>query len=259
MFANERRINIIDLLEKQSSVTVAELMTRFHVSIETVRRDLEFLEKQQALRRVHGGAVSISKLTRLDKLESRLSENISLKQQLSRIAVRFIRENDTIAIDSGSTALELAALLKENFRHLTVVTNSPEVFEIVSGAEDFEVILIGGQYLREEKAFYGHLALDAVSRLHYSKVFVFPNTVSLRQGAGIFVHELFDIQRAFIQHADEVFILADSSKFETTAAIKLCDLLPSYRVITDSHFPDDLLQLYKKRGIQVHHSEEGLN
>lgn len=258
MFANERRAKIVDMLEKQSSVTVADLMTQFHVSIETVRRDLEFLEKQQALKRVHGGAVSISRMKKLDKLESRLSENNALKQNLSQIAARFVSENDTIAIDSGSTALELAHLLKDHYRRLTVVTNSPEVFGIVSEAEDFEVILIGGQFMREEQAFYGHLALDAVQRLHFSKAFVFPNTISLRQGAGVFVHELFEIQRAYIQHADEVFILADSSKFETTATIKLCDLLPSYRVITDSNLPDDLLQLYRKRGIQIHNSEEGL-
>lgn len=251
MFVNERRIKIMELLERKTSVTVSELMKLFGVSIETVRRDLEYLESQQVLRRVHGGAVSNQKMKHFANLESRMSENRELKRQLAGIAIRFIRENDTIALDTGSTAMELVPLLKEHFRRLTVITNSPEVFGALSDAEGFELIQIGGQYLRAEKAFYGHMALDAVNRLHFSKAFVFPSAVSLRHGIGVFVHELFDIQRAFIQQADEVFMLADSSKFEISAAIRLCDLSPSHTIITDRELPDDVYALYKKNAINV--------
>ncbi|MBD2871912.1 DeoR/GlpR family DNA-binding transcription regulator [Paenibacillus arenilitoris] len=251
MFANERRMKIMELLEQKTSVTVSELMKRFGVSIETVRRDLEYLESQQALKRVHGGAVSNQKMKRFASLESRMSENRELKRQLAGIAIRYIREDDTIALDTGSTAMELAPLLKEHFRRLTVVTNSPEVFGALTDAEGFELIQIGGQYLRGEKAFYGHMALDAVNRLHVAKAFVFPSAVSLRHGVGVFVHELFDIQRAYIHNADEVFILADSSKFEIAATVKLCDVSPSHTIITDRELPEPIYSLYKKNAIPI--------
>lgn len=251
MFANERRMKIVELLEQTTSITVSELIKMFGVSIETVRRDLEYLEKKQALKRVHGGAVSNQKMKGFASLEERMSENRVLKQQLARIAVKYIHENDTIAIDSGSTAMEFVPLLREHFRKLTIVTNSPEVFGALCDVEGFETILIGGQYLREEKAFYGHMAMIALDRLHYSKSFVFPSALSLRGGIGSFVHELFDIQRAYIDNADEVFILADSSKFETSATIKVCDLSTSFKIITDSNLSDHLLTLYKKNSLHI--------
>ena len=256
MFANERRMKIVELLEQTTSVTVSELMKLFGVSIETVRRDLEYLEKKQALKRVHGGAVSNQKMKGFATLEERMSENKALKQQLAQIAVQYIQENDVIAIDSGSTAMEFVPFLKEHFRNLTIVTNSPEVFGALCDRDGFEMIQIGGQYLREERAFYGHMALDAVNRLYFSKSFVFPSAISLRHGIGSFVHELFDMQRGYINNADEVFILADSSKFETPATIKLCDLSKSFKIITDSNLPDHLFALYKKNSLQIIKSRE---
>ena len=84
-----------------------------------------------------------------------------------------------------------------------------------------------------EHFFYGHIAEDAIQHLHFQKAFVFPSAISLQQGAGDFVHELVNVQKAYIRNADEVFILADSSKFETFVPIKLSDLF-SYHVITDN-------------------------
>ncbi|QHW32083.1 DeoR/GlpR transcriptional regulator [Paenibacillus rhizovicinus] len=251
MFANERYAAIAELLEKQSSITVAELMELFGVSIETVRRDLAHLEKQQALSRVHGGAVSKKQRKPFAKLETRIAENKAMKTQLADIAARYINEHDTIAIDSGSTAMELAAVIKKRFRRLTIITNSPEVFGCFSDAEGFELIQIGGRYLKDERAFYGHLALDAIHRLHYSKAFIFPSAISLKNGASEFVHELFEIQRAYMRNAGEVFMLADSTKFETAATIKLCDLSPSFKIITDSQLPGHVLALYQKQSLQI--------
>jgi len=251
LFANERRVRIVELLERKSSISVSELMKLFGVSIETVRRDLEYLENQQALKRVHGGAVSNRKMKSFANLENRMEENRALKQNLARNTIPFISDNDTIAIDSGSTAMELVPLLKEHFHKLTIVTNSPEVFGSLCDTDGFTLIQIGGQYLRDEKAFYGHMALDAIDRLHFSKAFIFPSAISLHGGIGVFVHELFDIQRAYIRNADEVFILADSTKFETSATIKLCDLSASHKIITDRELPEDIYARYKKNAVQI--------
>jgi DeoR/GlpR family transcriptional regulator of sugar metabolism len=256
LFANERYAKIVEMLRGRSTVTVSELMKLFGVSIETVRRDLQYLEGQHVLKRVHGGAVSNHKMKSFAKLDERMSENKQLKQQIAQIALPFIHDGDTIAIDSGSTAMELVPLLKERRQRLTIITNSPEVFGSLCNTEGFQLILIGGQYLREERAFYGHIAMDAINRLHFSKAFIFPSSVSLMNGIGVFVHELFDIQRAYINNADEVFILADSTKFETSATIKLCDLSPSFNLITDSGMSEHTYKLYKENGFQIRKSEE---
>ena len=105
MFANERYDIIIALLQEHRSVTVAELTERFGVSIETIRRDLAFLEKQGKLMRVHGGAVDISgKKYELPELAARLDENTDKKRGLSIAAAGLVREGDVIAL-LGSTGM----------------------------------------------------------------------------------------------------------------------------------------------------------
>jgi DeoR/GlpR family transcriptional regulator of sugar metabolism len=250
LFANERYEKIIKILNEKSSVKVSELMKLFGVSIETVRRDLEYLEQQNALKRVHGGAVSRKKFHSFSSLGNRMTEHKEEKIYLSKTASTFIKENDIIAIDSGSTAIELANVIKQSFRNLTIVTNSPTVLNLLSENDGFTVIQIGGQYLKNEQAFYGHIAEDAIQHLHFQKAFVFPSAISLQQGAGDFVHELVNVQKAYIRNADEVFILADSSKFETFAPIKLCDLF-SYHVITDNKLSNETYDLYKKNHINI--------
>jgi DeoR/GlpR family transcriptional regulator of sugar metabolism len=250
LFANERYEKILKILNQKASVTVSELMKLFGVSIETVRRDLEYLEQQNALTRVHGGAISCKKVDSFFSLCTRITEHKQQKLRLSKTACKFIKENDVIAIDSGSTAMELAAAIKQVFNHLTVVTNSPEVLNFLSEKESFTLIQTGGQYLKEEQAFYGHITQDAIRHLHFQKAFIFPSAISLQQGAGVFVHDLVDVQKAYMQNADEVFILADSSKFETSAVIKLCDLF-SYHLITDDELSDEIYNIYKDNHIDI--------
>lgn len=250
LFAYERYKVITDLIKQKSSVTVSELMKLFGVSIETIRRDLEYLEQQNALTRVHGGAVSCKKVQSYSSLGNRTTECKEEKLYLSKTASTFIKENDVIAIDSGSTAMELASVLNQTFKNLTVATNSPEVFHLLSENDGFTVIQIGGQYLKNEQAFYGHITEEAIARLHFQKVFIFPSAISLQQGVGVFVHELVNVEKALMQNADEVFILADSSKFETTATIKLCDLF-SYHLVTDNKLSDGIYELYKENNINI--------
>ena len=251
MFANERRVKIAEMVARQQSVTVAELMEQFDVSIETIRRDLECLEKQRVLSRVHGGAITVRKMQRFTQLSERISENRESKRQLSLTAAELIEEGDRIAIDSGSTAIELAQVLRERFRELTIVTNSPEVFDLLCPVEGFRLIQAGGFFLREENAFCGHLTVDTLRGLHVSKTLLFPSAVSLQYGIGVYIPELLEVQRAFMEIADETIALADSSKFETTAALKLCSLSSIHRFVTDSALSDAVYRRYLEKGIPL--------
>lgn len=251
MFANERRNALLEMLERNQTVTVSELKEKFQVSIETIRRDLEYLEERHALTRVHGGAISNRGMARFTKLCERVSEHTQNKRLLSLTACQYIEEGDFIAVDSGSTAIEFAKVLAENFHSLSVVTNSPEVFDLLSAKEGFELIATGGQYLQEERAFYGHIALDALKKLHVSKSFIFPFAISLSLGVSVFHHNLYEIQRAYLDIADQPMVLADSSKFEKTAAIRLCSLQTPCRIVTDPALPDEVWQMYLNQSVKL--------
>lgn len=239
------------MLKAQQSVTVSELMDKFSVSIETIRRDLAQLEKQRLLQRVHGGAVSIKSMQKFSTLTTRMEEHREEKRQLSATAAGLLRDGETIAIESGSTAMELAQAIKKRSLRLTVITNAPDVFEILSAEEQISVIVIGGQYLREERSFYGLLAVEAIEKLHVSKVMICPSAISLRYGLSVAQHEVVPVSRAFIGIADQVFLLADSSKFETAAPVRVAPLSPAFTCITDPSLPEAMYDLYLESGIQV--------
>lgn len=252
MFAKERQDQIAAMLQKNGAVTTSHLVRYFGVSIETIRRDLLFMEQRGQLSRVHGGAVIKSDMKPFSKLQQRNQEYRGQKDELALKAAGFICEGDIVGIDAGSTAISLAEAIKERFSRLTVVTYSLDVFEILCNHRDISVILCGGHYKRSENAFYGALALDTLGNLHIQKAFVFPAAISLK--VGIFDHQsdLYQMQRRLIRSSEDIYILADSSKFERRALLKIDSMNPNYCYITDSLLSEELKKLYKENHIKIY-------
>ena len=182
MFANERMNLICEMLKRSGAVTTAQISSDLNVSVETVRRDLLTLEREHKLVRVHGGAVSIGGAVMNSPLSDRLELNLDKKKSLSKATCRFINENDVVTIDEGSTGLELAKVLVSCFNNLTVITHSLDIFNVVIQKEGFEVILIGGRFLKGENSFCGYLAENSFKSLHLGKVFITPSALSLKSG-----------------------------------------------------------------------------
>ena len=249
MLAKERQNRICQLLQKSGAVTTTGLVERFGVSLETVRRDLLALECDGKLSRVHGGAVAAVQMQPYPELPQRNQSYSTQKYALSAAAADFVQEGDIIAVDSGSTATVFAQVLKERFQDLTVVTYSRDVFELL--CDRFAVILCSGHYIREERSFYGPLALDTLSKLHVRKAFVCPSAVSLEFGICDYQQAIYPLQKQLLQCADAVFILADSKKFEKKALYQIEQTKGEYRYITDSELPEEFEKLYRENGICI--------
>lgn len=256
MFAKERQDIIYESIIKNGAVETAELVKSFGVSIETVRRDLLYMENQNLLKRVHGGAVKIGDMRTFPSLETRNNSNTKEKSALAKRAMDFISDGDFIAVDCGSTANFFAEVLKESKKSLTVLTHSVDIFDILKDSQGIEVILTGGQYMKKENSFYGTLTLDMLSQIHVQKSFIFPSAISLKNGICDFQPDLYAIQKKLIDIADEIFVLADSSKFEERALLKIDDMRPEYKFITDGELPDALLKLYFENNITVYKGED---
>ena len=252
MFADERHAIIVSKLNETGSVTVSDLINTFDVSIETVRRDLCTLENSGILKRVHGGAVAVNnRMKEFKKVSLRISENTGEKEELSRYALRFIENNDIIAIDSGSTAEIFAKTVAENLSNITVVTHSLDAFMRLKENRTIQPILIGGEFLESENSFHGELAMEQLKQLHVSKAFLTPSAVSIEHGVWDYITELVGVQKTYTQVADHVFVLADSSKFEKTALMKICDISEPEIVITDSRLDVKIKNQYQKKNISL--------
>ncbi len=251
MFANNRQDMIRQQLETNGAVVTAKLVDQFGVSVETIRRDLMAMEQQGLLKRVHGGAVKNPGMQRYYYLQERTKDFSEEKRSVACNAIRFVQEGDIIFLDEGSTALAFAEMLNERFSNLTVVTHDLGVFQLLCQKPGFQMILCAGHYVQEENSFYGSLVLEAMDNLHVQKVFVFPSSVSMDFGVGDFHPKLHPVQKKMLEIADEVFILADSSKFEKKALLKISDMKREYTYVTDDKLPEGLRTLYRENEYNV--------
>lgn len=251
LLANERHSKILALLKKKVAVTTGELVELLGVSLETVRRDLLQLERQGQLERVHGGAVSTGPMRPYATLPQRLEANTGKKAQLCQTAAAVVEEDDVICIDCGSTAVFLAQAIAQRVSRLTVITHSLDVFNILRQKEDYRLILCGGTYDDREKGFWGPLTLDTLRQVHARKAFLCPSAVCVKSGIWDYHPQLLEVQRQLISTADQVVILADSEKFETTALLKLWDMDPGFLYVTDQALPCHLRQLYREQGLHI--------
>ncbi len=251
MLAKERQDIIKKLIQQNGAVRTSYLVERFNVSLETIRRDLLSMEEAGLLTKVHGGAIAISEMKPFFSLEQRREEFYNEKTELAKFACKLIQEGDIIGIDTGATSTVFAKALKDNFSRLTVVTYSLDVFNILSKHADFNVILCGGNFDKSENCFYGSLVLDTLSNLHIQKAFLFPAAISLEFGIGDYREHLMLLQKKLIEISNEVYLLADSSKFEKKALLKLSDLKNEYTFVTDSRFSNDIKQLYIENNVNI--------
>lgn len=253
MLASERYRLIVDGVNKNGAVTTAELIKKFNISAETVRRDLLKLEKENMIQRVHGGAVASGAMKAHENLEERIKSNVTEKSELSVTAAGFIEEGDFIFIDSGSTAVCLSEAIADKFDSLTVVTHCLDVFKRLNGVKNIKVILCGGYFSCEDNAFYGEMTKEMLGKTHLKKAFVFPSAVSLKYGIFDYEPELMAIEKKAIEVSNEVFVLADSTKFEKTALFKLDDMKSDYTYITDSSLAQNLKAIYEQNGIKIYY------
>ena len=256
MLASQRHNQIQNLLEQNGAVTIAGLMETFGISMETARRDLAAMEKAGLLARVHGGALPLSTARFYRPLKERMQDQLSQKQAIARAAVEYVREGDFISVSAGSTALAFAKELRKHIRKLTVVTYSLDVFELLHDLPEYTVLLTGGEYYEKERAFKGPAAAAFLSGVYVQKAFLFPSALSLEAGITCRTKELVSRQTPMIHRCDQVFVLADSSKFQKNVFYQVTPLRQDFIIITDKGLPEELQKRYADNHLHVIYADE---
>ncbi len=155
MIAQERYKFILDSLQDQHTVRAAKLASALGVSTETIRRDLEYLEKENQLIRVYGGASLLQYETRQVPYDFRLAANADEKVNLARTALKYVSEGTSIILDHSSTCCVFARELKKHFSNLTIVTNSLEILNVFSDTPTYNIIFLGGTFDTFERGCFG--------------------------------------------------------------------------------------------------------
>lgn len=238
-------------LESKGNASVTELKGLLNVSIDTVRRDLEHLEKLDKLQRVHGGAVAKGDVATNQTFMKRRITHLERKQELAGYAVRFVQENQAVSLNAGTTNIEVAKQLAARFERLTVITNSLKIAEILSGKRGFTVIIPGGVLNHEEFSLYGRSIEDEITRFNIDSAFISINAISLDKGLTDFRQGEAEVINAMLRSARQRIVVADSSKFETVSYLNICKLDRIHAIVTDSGLDPESKQNYEARDVVI--------
>lgn len=250
LLTHQRRERITELLALHGVVRVKDLSSRFGVSEVTIRTDLDQLAHQGTLVRDHGGAIANTVSPLSVGFAQRALINQEVKQAIGRAAAEMVSPGDSIMIDAGSTAMEMAKQLS-NHAPLTVITNALNVATQVGALPAVNVILAGGSLSRETISTLGTLAERDLSGLMVNKAFISAPAVDVDRGLTDPSIEVARVKMAMIQAAREVILLADSSKWGQQKLAKIANLAEVQTVISDEGLPQETRRKLLAMGINL--------
>jgi len=245
----KRRSDILDLLKDDGKVSVNELSEKFDISVVSIRNDLSHLEKKGLLIKTRGGAIKSQPVNFDLSLNQKLKINYSEKQRIGKKACEFVKDGDSIVIDSGSTTLEVAKNL-ENFS-INLITNSLPIADVCVDYKNIDVIIPGGELRADMRSLIGPITVKTISEFHCDIAFIGADCISVDSGIYTPLISEAAISRAMIKIAKKVIVVLDSSKFARKSLAKISSLNYVDIIITDKNIPREALSTLEKSSIKV--------
>jgi DeoR family transcriptional regulator of aga operon len=252
LLTEQRRRNLLDLVDQYGQVTVPDMVKRFSVSAVTVRSDLDALASSGALVRSHGGAVRRLEATQDYPLRTKESLHRDEKIRIGRAAAELIEPGETIILDSGTTTAEIARHLKKlKIQSLTVITNALNIAAELADSPEISLIMIGGLLRPVSFSFVGPQADAMMSEIHADRLFLAVDGFDLENGASTPDVLEAQLNNVMIRSAKEVNVVADFSKLGRRSVSKIGPFERIRRLITDKRATSEFTGALRKKGVEV--------
>jgi len=250
MYAEERHRQILQECASEGRVSVSELAARFDVAMETIRRDLDALDRRGLLTRVHGGAIPRRDGDIEPDLRTRLSTNTEAKRRIAAAAAAYLPTDPdaSVVLDAGSTTVELVPYLAG--RGLRVATLGLDIAQALLDADVEPVDMLPGRLRGRTHAAVGADTVRALSRLHPDVAFLGCNGMD---AAGFTTPDPDEAaaKSAMVAQASRRVVVADASKAGLMQFVTFAELADIDVLVTDTALPDSSLQLFEHSGIEV--------
>ena len=233
VLAKKKKNEILDKLRAEQRVLGSDLAEYYNVTEETIRRDLDKLEKEGYATKTYGGAI-LGNSTKTDlSYTIRNKTNVEAKNQIAALASRLIEDGDHLMLDDSSTSLYLAKKLKEK-KNLTVITNSVELVMELNGVESWTILLTGGRLKPESLALVGDQTQQMLRQYHVDKALL--SCKGLDLDAGVTDSSEFHAQtkQSMLHCAKKRILILDSSKFDKVSFINIAPLDAFDTVVTNA-------------------------
>jgi DeoR family fructose operon transcriptional repressor len=254
MFAEERLLRIVEIVNQLGKATVAELSEHLAVSAVTIRRDLERLEEKELLIRTHGGAMAIQNAVpdvASEKSFSEKNEAFSAeKERIAEAASKLVNDGDAVLLTPGTTNMRLARLLIGK-KELTLVTNAANIVTHIGSQSGIDIILTGGKLRNKSFAMVGPLADQALSGIRVDKLFLGIDGFDFNEGLTTPNLAEANTNRQMISIAKKVIVVADHSKFGKVTFSQIAPVQVVHTIISDRLLPQEVAQQIRDLGIEL--------
>ena len=255
LLAAERRRVITERIKATGQVVVSTMSAEFQVSEETIRRDLEWLEKEGIATRIYGGAVLCGNDRIAPPYSIRKNTSIEPKIAIARQLARLVQDGDALMVDESSTAAYAVRALRQK-KGITLITNSLELLGEMNGQDTWNIISTGGNLKHDVLALVGPHALRTVRSYHVRYAILSCRGINDRLGLADSDDAVVEIKQAMIASCDSAILLADQRKFDRDGLVALGSLELVDKLITDQMPSQQWLQRLQKSGVELLCGEE---
>lgn len=251
MLAVERRSEIEHIITNNKSVLVPELAKKFDVTTETIRSDLEKLEKQGVLIRTYGGATLVENKEADMEIQKRETVNFQGKQSIGIRAAQMINDGETIFLDASTSSLHLARNIKDK-KGITVITNAEKIVLELAECPDIRVISTGGMLHTKNMSYIGRVVEDTIRKTYFAnKVFFSCRGVTLKRGLMESTEAEAQIKKAMIDCSESAIFLCDRNKLGRLGIPVITEISGIDCFITDIKLDEEWNRALEENDIRV--------
>lgn len=252
LLTEQRRRSLLDLVDQEGQVTVADMVRRFSISAVTIRGDLDALASIGAVVRSHGGAVRRLEASQDYPLRAKETLHRDEKLRIGKAAAELVQPGETIILDSGTTTAEIARYLKKlKIQPLTIITNALNIAADLADAAGISLIMIGGLLRPVSCSFVGPQAEAMMHEFHADRLFLAVDGFDLENGPSTPDVLEAQLNNVMIRSAKEVNVVTDFSKLGRRSVSKIGPFERIRRLITDKRATPEFTQGLRNRGIEV--------
>ncbi|MDF2539251.1 MAG: Transcriptional regulator of sugar metabolism [Herbinix sp.] len=249
MLAIERRNQIMEKLQEEKKVYVSSLSQFYQVSEETIRRDLEKLEKEGLVTKSYGGAV-LKENNNIDlPFNVRKNRNVEAKIKIAKLLAMHICDGDSLMLDSSSTAVFVAKHIKDK-KNITIITNSIEILIELSDVSDWHILSTGGALKESSLDLIGPNCSKTIQSYHVNKAIVSCKGIDIRKGLTDANEMQAEVKKAMFESAEKRILAIDSSKFDCISFTNVGEMSELSYIFTDKKPEDKYIQYFDNMGIE---------
>lgn len=251
MLKIERQNKILEYLNKNGSLAISKISKEYKCSEETIRNDLIELEKEGKLIRIHGGAYIEEKYDRGFSLNIRETLLKEEKKYIAELAFQFIKEGNTIIVDSSTTCIEFVKKILNEKISITIITNSLQIANLCSDSEEISLILIGGKLKKKNRSFVGYHTTDILNMYSSDVSFVSYPSIDVNLGLGDNNIEELKVREEMLKNAKKRVLLMDHTKFNEKNSIVFSKNLNIDYIVTDKKIDEKWEKFLKGEKVNV--------